>query len=114
MRILTKEDVLDYMLACTTLSTGGVGVAPSLEAVGRMVDEVLAEGHELRLVSLEEVPDDAVVFSSCGTGGDVRSEMKDEWKTFPRQRLTRDMRHPIDRQARIRDLIMQARAPTWR
>ena len=108
MRILTKEDVLDYMLACTTLSTGGGGVAPSLEAVGRMVDEVLAEGHELRLVSLEEVPDDAVVFSSCGTGGDVRSEMKEKWKAFPRQRLTRDMRHPIDRQARIRDLIMQA------
>jgi DUF917 family protein len=108
MRNLTKEDVLDYMLACTTLSTGGGGVAPSLEAVGRMVDEVLAEGHELGLVSLEEVPDDTVVFSSCGTGGDVRPEMKEKWKAFPRQRRTRDMRHPIDRQARIREMIMQA------
>jgi len=32
MRKLTKEDVLDYQLGCTTLSTGGGGVVPSLEA----------------------------------------------------------------------------------
>jgi len=108
MRILTKEDVLDYQLGCTTLSTGGGGVAPSLEAVERLVDEVLDEGHKLKLVSLDEVPDDAVVFSACGTGGDLRSEMKDKWSAFPRQRLTRDFRRPLDRGARIRDMIMQA------
>lgn len=108
MRILTKEDVLDYQLGCTTLSTGGGGVAPSLEAAERLVDEVLDEGHKLKLVSLDEVPDDAVVFSACGTGGDLRSEMKDKWSAFPRQRLTRDFRRPLDRGARIRDMIMQA------
>jgi len=108
MRILTKEDVLDYQLGCTTLSTGGGGVAPSLEAVERLVDEVLDEGHKLKLVSLEEVPDDAVVFSACGTGGDLRPEMKDKWSAFPRQRLTRDFQRPLDRRARIRNMILQA------
>jgi len=108
MKILTKEDVLDYQLGCTTLSTGGGGVAPSLEAVGRMVDAVLDEGHKLELVDLEEIPDDAIVFSACGTGGDIQSEMKDKWKGWPRQRLTRDYRYPVDRQARLNDMIMQA------
>ena len=108
MKILTKDDVLDYQLACTTLSTGGGGVAPSLEAVGRMVDAVLDEGHKFKLVDLDEVPDDEIVFSACGTGGDIRSEMKDKWKGWPRQRLTRDYRYQFDRQARLKDMIMQA------
>lgn len=108
MKNLTKEDVLNYQMGCTTLSTGGGGVAPSLEAVEKMVDEVLAEGHELKLVSLDEVPDDAIVFSACGTGGAVQAEMKEKWTAFPRQRLTRDFRHPVDREARTRDMILQA------
>ena len=108
MRILTKDDVLNYQLACTTLSTGGGGVAPSLEAVEGMVDEVLDEGHELKLVSLDEISDDAIIFNFCGTGGDIRAEMKEKWTAFPRQRLSRDIRYPFDREARVKDMILQA------
>jgi DUF917 family protein len=107
MKKLSKEDVLDYQLGCTTLSTGGGGVAPSLDAVSRMVDAILDDGHEMKLVSLKEIPDDAYVFSACGTGGDVRSEMKDKWKSWPRQRLTRDGRG-YDRSERLKDMIIQA------
>ena len=108
MRILTKEDILDYMLACTTLSTGGGGVAPTLEAVEKLVDETLDGGHELKLIGLDEVPDDAVIFSACGTGGDVRPEMKEKWTGYPRMRLTRDRRYHVDYNARMEDLIRQA------
>ena len=75
MKLLTKEDVLDYQLGCTTLSTGGGGVAPSLESVEKMVDSVLDAGHKLRFIDLKEIPDDAIVFSDCGTGGGIQPEM---------------------------------------
>jgi DUF917 family protein len=108
MKTLTKEDVLDYQIGCTTLSTGGGGVAPSLEAVGRIVDEVLDEGYELKMVSLEEIPDDRYVFSDCGTGGGIQTEMKAKWVGFPRNRLQRDHKHPFDRAGRIKEMIRQA------
>jgi len=108
MKSLTKEDVLDYQIGCTTLSTGGGGVAPSLEAVARMVDEVLDEGVKFHLVDLEEVPDDKYVFSACGTGGGIQSEMKAKWTGFPRNRLQRDQRYPYDQAARLKEMIMQA------
>lgn len=108
MRYLTKEDVLDYMLGCTTLSTGGGGVAPSLEAVKKIIDPVLDEGHKLKFIELQEVPDDAIVFSDCGTGGGIQCEMMEKFSAFPRQRLTRDFRYPLDQEARIKDQIIQA------
>ena len=64
MRILTKEDIQDYTIGSTALSTGGGGVAPSLEAVGRMVDRVHDAGKKIKLIELDEVPDDAIIFLS--------------------------------------------------
>jgi DUF917 family protein len=108
MKKLTKEDVLDYQIGCTTLSTGGGGVAPSLELVAKMVDEVIDEGHEMKLVTLDEIPDDAIVFSSCGTGGGVQSDMKAKWTGFPRNRLQRDQKYPRNYNERLKDMIMMA------
>jgi len=106
MRRLTKEDVLDYQLGCTTLSTGGGGVAPSLESVAEMVDAVLDEGHELKIVDLSEIPDDVYVFSSCGTGGGVQSEMKLKWSRRSMGRLSRDRRYTSI--YGVEDMIMEA------
>ena len=108
MKILAKEDVLDYQMGASVLCTGGGGIPPTLEAVGKMVDRVLGEGHKLKFIGLEEVPDDEIVFSACGTGGHIRAEMKEKWARFPNYRLTRDFRYPVDRTARIRTMIMQA------
>lgn len=108
MRYLTKEDVLDYMFGCTNLCTGGGQVAPSIETVEKTIQPVLDEGHRLQFIGLEEVPDDAVVFSDCGTGGGIQAEMMEKFTAFPRQRLIRDNRYPIDQAARIRDQITQA------
>jgi DUF917 family protein len=79
MRILTKDDIQDYTIGSTILSTGGGGVAPSLEAVGKMVDKVLEADKKIRLITLEEVPNDAIIFSHVGTGGGVQSKMKEKW-----------------------------------
>jgi hypothetical protein len=46
-------------------------------------EDVLDEGHELKLIDLSEIPDDVYVFSSCGTGGGVQSEMKLKWSRRP-------------------------------
>jgi len=108
MRILSKEDVFDYQVGSTTLSTNGGGVAPTLEVVEKMVDEVLNQDHILKLISLDEVPNDAVVFSVAGTGGDIRHEMKEKWTARPRQRLLRNFRYTIDRHTRIKEIILQA------
>ena len=108
MKYLTLEDVLDYQLGCTTLSTGGGGVAPSLEEVKEMVSKVLDGGHKLKFVELGEIPDDKYVFSACGTGGGIQTPMKMKWTSFPRARLIRETKYPIDRDQRIKDQIIQA------
>ncbi len=108
MKYLTLEDVLDYQIGCTALSTGGGGVAPSLEEVEAMVQKVLDEGHKLKFIDLKEVPDEEIVFSACGTGGGIQTPMKMKWVANPRSKLTREPRYKIDWSARLRDQIMQA------
>jgi len=82
-RILTREDLLSYTRGAMALSTGGGGVRPLEENEERMVDEALAKGYEYKLVSLEDVPDDAVVLSRLGTGGGIRMEQKLRWMNQP-------------------------------
>lgn len=108
MKILTKDDIRDYTIGSTILSTGGGGVAPSLEAVGKMVDRVHDAGKKIKLIDLDEIPDDAIIFSHVGTGGGVRSEMKEKWFFRSRGRLQRDMKYPVDRTEILRELINQA------
>ena len=108
MKCLTLEDVLDYQIGCTALSTGGGGIAPSLEEVRAMVQKVLDEEHKLRFIDLSEVPDDEVVFSACGTGGGVQTPMKMKWVASPRSKLTRKSPYEIDANARLRNQIVQA------
>ena len=108
MRILTKEDVQDYVIGSTILSTGGGGVAPSLERVGKMVDRVHDAGKKIRLIELDEVPDDSIIFSHVGTGGGVTSEQKEKWFFWSRARLQRDPRYSIDRGRVMKELIRQA------
>jgi len=108
LRYLSKEDVLNYMFGCTTLSTGGGQVAPSLETVDKTIQPVLDEGHKLGFVELKEIHDDAIVFSDCGTGGGIQTEMMEKFSANPRQRLARDFHYSVDQAARIKDQIMQA------
>jgi DUF917 family protein len=108
MRILTKEDLQDYTIGSTILSTGGGGVAPSLERVGKMVDNVHDAGKKLKILDLDEVPDDAIIFSHVGTGGGVRSEMKEKWFFWSRARRQRDPKYSMDRAKVMREIIKHA------
>jgi DUF917 family protein len=108
MRILTKEDLQDYTIGSTILSTGGGGVAPSLERVGKMVDNVHDAGKKLKILELGEVPDDAIIFSHVGTGGGVRSEMKEKWFFWSRARRQRDPKYSMDRAKVMREIIKHA------
>lgn len=108
MRILTKEDIQDYTIGSTALSTGGGGVAPSLEAVSKMVDKVQDAGKKIKLIELDEVPEDVIIFSHVGTGGGVRSEMKEKWYFRSRARLQRDMKYNVDMTEMLHTLIKQA------
>ena len=109
-RLLKKEDILAYAIASTALSTGGGGVEPSLEHVGKMYDEAVAMGAKPELIDLKEVPDDAIVTSVVGAGGGVSSEMKMRWGSRG-GRLHRDLPFLYDPGA-LRDKILENDA-TW-
>jgi len=108
MRILTKDDIMDYTIGSTVLSTGGGGVAPSLETVGKMVDRVHDAGHKIKLIDLDEVPDDKIIFSHIGTGGGITSEMKEKWFFWSRARRQRDPKYSMDRTKVMREIIKHA------
>jgi len=105
VRKLEKKDILAYAIASTALSTGGGGVGSSLENVGKMYDDAVANGAKPELVDLKEVPDDAFVTSTVGTGGGVSSEMKMRWGARG-GRLQRDPKYPRDPEA-LKHKIME-------
>jgi len=68
LKRLSFDDVRDTLVGCTILGTGGGG---SLEKGLALVEEDFAKGLEYRLVSLEEIDDDALFASPyfCGSIG---------------------------------------------
>ncbi len=65
MKTLTIEDSLDILYGCTVLGTGGGG---DLTKGIQKVERDFKEGKRLRLVRLDEVPDDEIVASSYFVG----------------------------------------------
>jgi hypothetical protein len=65
MRHLNKQDLHDILVGCTILGTGGGG---SLEKGIELIDKDLEKGFKFTLVSLEEVPDDALIASPYQAG----------------------------------------------
>lgn len=74
MRTLSGKDLEDILLGCTVLGTGGGGELK--EGLDRVNDD-LARGKEFRLLSLDEVPDDALIASPYFCGA-LTAEMSDE------------------------------------
>lgn len=104
-KLLTKEDVLAYAIGSTVLSTGGGDVCPSLETIEKMYDDAVEKGARPELISLDEVPDDAVILHDVATGGGIQSEMKMRWATGVGGRLRRDLPFPfLDA---VKDRIME-------
>lgn len=75
MRELNREDLMNILLGCTILGTGGGG---SLEEGIRDIDEALAAGKRFRLVSFDELDPDAVIGTpyACGAISPLTEEEK--------------------------------------
>lgn len=58
MRTITREDLLDILMGCTILGTGGGG--DMAEGIG-LIDDALAKGKTFNLVTLDQAPQDALI-----------------------------------------------------
>ena len=78
MRILNREDMMNILLGCTILGTGGGG---SLDEGIRIIDEALAAGKSFRLVSFDELDPDAVIGTpyACGAISPLTEEEKKKY-----------------------------------
>ena len=78
MRILTREDLMNILLGCTILGTGGGG---SLEEGIRIIDEALAAGKSFRLVSFDELDPEAMIGTpyACGAISPLTEEEKKKY-----------------------------------
>ncbi len=78
MRLLNREDLMNILLGCTILGTGGGG---SLQEGIRIVDEALAEGKQFRLVSFDELDPETVIGTpyACGAISPLTEEEKKKY-----------------------------------
>jgi DUF917 family protein len=96
MRTLDKVDLEHILLGCTVLGTGGGG---ELERGIDRVSDDLARGREFRLLSLNEVPDDALIASPYLSGSlislstEIGAEIQEDLLSFEalQQYLGRDI-----------------------
>lgn len=65
MKIFTKQNIIDLLYGCTVLGTGGGG---GLEEGLEMMEEDFREGRELKVVDVNEIPDDAYIATPYGCG----------------------------------------------
>ena len=84
MRELNWEDLMNILLGCTILGTGGGG---SLEEGIRNIDEALEAGKKFRLVTFDELDPEAVIGTpyACGAISPLTEEEK---KKYARLRET--------------------------
>ena len=83
MKVLTRQEAIDILYGCTVVGTGGGG---SLAAGLRMIEKDYDEGKALKLLSLEEIPDDGLVASPYGCGATLceGEEADPKYKDLPR------------------------------
>lgn len=86
MRELNREDLMNILLGCAILGTGGGG---SLEEGIRCIDEALTAGKHFRLVNIDELDPEAVIGTpyACGAISPLTEEEK---KKYARLRETEE------------------------
>ncbi len=83
MKKLAKQDLYDILYGCTILGTGGGG---SLTEGLSLIDKALADGKEFRLVSLDEIPAEALIACPymCGSISPLTEEQEKAYADLPR------------------------------
>lgn len=83
MKIFTKQNIIDLLYGCTVLGTGGGG---GLEEGLEMMEEDFREGRELKVVDVNEIPDDAYIATPYGCGAPTPAEgvtLDEKYKRLP-------------------------------
>lgn len=89
MRILDKQDMIDLLYGCTVLGTGGGG---GLQEALVMMEPHFKADKKVRLLSLDELPDDEYIATPYGCGAPLPEggvELDDKYKD-----LERDLESP--------------------
>lgn len=83
MKLLNKQEIHDILYGSTILGTGGGG---SLNKGLQLVDQALDAGKEFKLVSLEELPDEALISTpyKCGSISPETEEERRKYADLPR------------------------------
>ena len=81
VRVLNKQDLVDFCYGATIYGTGGGG---SIERAMDQMEDALREGLEFKLVNPTEIPDKAIVVCPYGVGGGVREEIRKRFSSLPR------------------------------
>ena len=89
MRQLSRQDLADILYGAAILGAGGGG---ELDEGFGMIDEALAAGKTFTLVSLDEVPDEALICTPYLLGA-ISGLSEEQERQY--QRLPRCDRHPI-------------------
>jgi len=84
MKILTKQNMLDYVKGAVILGCGGGGNA---DGGRQMIDEAFDGSYEFKLAELSELPGDDILCIVAGVGGGVSQEVRDRvacyYEKFP-------------------------------
>lgn len=82
MRQLAKEQIIDLLTGCTVLGTGGGG---DLVKGIALMEEDFANDRPLMLMSVDEVPDDALIGTpyGCGAPKTDEGEENDKFQSLP-------------------------------
>ena len=82
MKKLSKQNIIDILYGCTILGTGGGG---NLEDGLAMMEQDFAEGKELYLADLSELPDDKYIATpyGCGAPAALNAEKDAKFANLP-------------------------------
>ncbi len=82
MRQLSKENIIDLLTGCTVLGTGGGG---DLARGIALMEDDFAKKRPLNLMTVDEIPDEALIGTPYGCGAPKTGEAKesDRFQTLP-------------------------------
>ena len=87
-KIFTKQDIVDMCLGATILGTGGGG-SPELGI--NLLNQAYDAGKEIKMISVEDVPDDAIVVFPAAIGSIAPSEEKKQYEdAFKKKVMTEE------------------------
>jgi len=93
VKILTKQNMLDYVTGAVILGCGGGGGA---EWGMRMIDDAFEGGYKFKLEDISDLRDDLMLCILAGVGGGVTQDMRDKvapyYKKFEQSAESRVLR----------------------